>query len=168
MTAERRAEMETREWFCEKIEENKYGMYRAALSILRSPEDAQDAQSEAICAAWEKLDTLRDRDKFKPWIMRILQNECYKLCRERKNTISLLDDIPSPEGERTDLPLWQAVTSLPKDMRLPVVLFYYDGMSIREISAATGLTAAAVKTRSCRARKKLREKLTERSNEDEQ
>jgi RNA polymerase sigma-70 factor (ECF subfamily) len=60
------------------------------------------------------------------------------------------------------------VTSLPKDIRLPVVLFYYDGMSIREISAATGLTAAAVKTRLCRARKKLREKLTERSNEDEQ
>jgi RNA polymerase sigma factor (sigma-70 family) len=88
----------------QKIEENKYGMYRAALSILRSPEDAQDAQSEAICAAWEKLDTLRDRDKFKPWIMRILQNECYKLCRERKNTVSLLDDIPSSEGERTDLP----------------------------------------------------------------
>lgn len=55
--------------------------------------------------------------------MRILQNECYKLCRERKNTVSLLDDIPSSEGERTDLPLWQAVTSLPKDIRLPVVLF---------------------------------------------
>ena len=160
-------EMETREWFCEKIEENKYSMYRAALSILRSPEDAQDAQSEAICAAWEKLGTLRDREKFRPWIMRILQNECYKLCRERKNTVSLSDELPSPEGNRADLPLWQAVTSLPKDMRLPVVLFYYDGMSIREISAATGLTPAAVKTRLCRARKKLREKLTERGAEDE-
>ena len=159
--------METREWFCEKIEENKYSIYRAALSILRSPEDAQDAQSEAICTAWEKLDTLRDREKFRPWIMRILQNECYKLCRERKNTVSLLDDLPSPEEERTELPLWQAVTSLPDNMRLPVVLFYYDGMNIREISASTGITPAAVKTRLCRARKKLRETLTERGDEDE-
>ena len=64
-----------REWFCEMVERNKLGLFRLAKSILRNDEDAGDAVAEAVCSAYANLASLRDSDKFKPWIMRILANE---------------------------------------------------------------------------------------------
>ena len=72
-------------------------------------------------------------------------------------------ELPAPEDDHAQrLTLWQAVLSLNDDLRAPVTLFYYDGLSIREISRVLGISEAAVKTRLSRGRARLRQLLDEK------
>ena len=59
------------------------------------------------------------------------------------------------------LSLWQAVMALNSDLRAVVTLFYYEDLSIREISAVLGISEAAVKTRLSRGRSRLKQLLHE-------
>ena len=154
-----------KETFCARIIGCQEAMFRTARAILRSDEDAEDAVQEAICTAFERRDSLRDAEKFKPWVLRILANKCYDACRRRQSTVDLdaVGEIPAPETDHVQrLSLWQAVLSLSDELRAPVTLCYYDGLSSREISRVLGISEAAVKTRLFRGRARLRELLDEK------
>lgn len=70
--------------FIEEIKQNKNQMYTVALSILKNTEDAEDVVQEALLVAYEKLYTLKDDDKFKSWMMRIVMNKSVdELLREK-------------------------------------------------------------------------------------
>ena len=154
-----------KESFCAQVIGCQETMFRTARAILRNDQDAEDAVQEAICAAFARRDSLRDAEKFKPWMLRILTNKCYDACRRRRNTSDLdaAGEVPAPETDQAErLSLWQAVLSLNDDLRAPVTLFYYDGLSIREISRVLGISEAAVKTRLSRGRARLRQLLDEK------
>ena len=147
------------------VVENQETLFHTAKAILRSDEDAEDAVQEAICTALERRDSLRELEKFRPWLLRILVNKCYDTCRRRRPTVDLedvADYLPAKDQDHTErLTLWQAVMSLSGDLRAAVTLFYYDGLSIREISGVLGISEAAVKTRLSRGRARLRQLLEE-------
>lgn len=151
--------------FSTLVIQNQETLFHTAKAILRSDEDAEDAVQEAICAAFERRESLREADKFRPWLLRILVNKCYDTCRRRRPTVDLedvADYLPAKSQDHTErLTLWQAVMALGGDLRAVVTLFYYDGLSIREISGALGISEAAVKTRLSRGRAKLRQLLEE-------
>ena len=140
-------------------------MFRTAKAILRRDEDAEDAVQEAICAAFAARSGLRDPEKFKPWILRILTNKCYDACRRQRPMVDLeavREYLPAPEPDHVEnLALWQAVMTLGGDLRAAVTLYYYDGLSVREISRVLGISEAAVKTRLSRGRERLRRLLQE-------
>ena len=154
-----------KETFCDQVIRNQDTMFRTAKAILRQDEDAEDAVQEAICAAYAALGSLRDPARFRPWILKILANKCYEFCRRRQATVDLADVqdfLPAPAADPTErLTLWQAVMALSDDLRAVVTLFYYEDLSIREISAVLGISEAAVKTRLSRARAKLKQLLHE-------
>lgn len=155
-----------KETFCAGIVDCQETMFRAAKAILQNDQDAEDAVQEAICTAFARRDSLREAEKFRPWVLRILTNKCYDACRKRRNTVDLeaAGEVPAATGldaaER--LSLWQAVMSLNDDLRATVTLFYYDGMSVREIGGILGISEAAVKTRLRRGRERLRLLLDEK------
>ena len=155
-----------KETFCAGIVDCQETMFRAAKAILQNDQDAEDAVQEAICTAFARRDSLREMDKFRPWVLRILTNKCYDACRKRRNTVDLeaAGEVPAATGLDTAerLSLWQAVMSLSDDLRATVTLFYYDGMSVREISGILGISEAAVKTRLRRGRERLRLLLDEK------
>ena len=155
-----------KETFCAQVVRHQDALFRAAKAILRSDEDAEDAVQEAICTAFARRDSLREMDKFRPWVLRILTNKCYDACRKRRNTVDLeaAGEVPAATGLDTAerLSLWQAVMSLSDDLRATVTLFYYDGMSVREIGGILGISEAAVKTRLRRGRERLRLLLDEK------
>ena len=64
-----------KETFCAQVVRHQDALFRAAKAILRSDEDAEDAVQEAICAAFTNRDSLRDVEKFKSWMLRILTNK---------------------------------------------------------------------------------------------
>ena len=154
------------ETFSALVVENQETLFHTAKAILRSDEDAEDAVQEAICAAFERRGSLREADKFRPWLLRILVNKCYDTCRRRRPTVDLedvADYLPAKTQDHTErLTLWQAVMTLSGDLRAAVTLFYYDGLSIREISGVLGISEAAVKTRLSRGRARLRQLLEEK------
>ena len=151
--------------FCAQVIRHQDALFRAAKAILRSDEDAEDAVQEAICAAFAAREQLRDPERFKAWMLRIVVNQCYELCRKRKPTVDLdqvADYLPAGDQDPTEqLTLWQAVLSLSDDLRAAVTLFYYEGLSVREIAAALNISESAVKTRLSRGREKLRRLLNE-------
>ena len=155
-----------KETFCAGIVDCQETMFRAAKAILQNDQDAEDAVQEAICTAFARRDSLREMDKFRPWVLRILTNKCYDACRKRRNTVDLeaAGEVPAATGLDTAerLSLWQAVMSLSDDLRATVTLFYYDGMSVREIGGIRGISEAAVKTRLRRGRERLRLLLDEK------
>lgn len=154
-----------KETFTRQVIQNQEALFRTARAILRQDQDAEDAVQEAICSAFTHRALLRDQAKFKPWILRIVANQCYEQCRRRRPTVDLADVEGVLPAENTDpterLTLWQAVLSLPEDLRLTVTLFYYDDLSIREISKVLSVSEAAVKTRLSRGRARLRTMLRE-------
>ena len=153
--------MDQADWFAQQVRACEPGMYRLAMSLLCNQEDAADAAQEAICTAYQKLHTLRNRDRFRPWLLRILTNECYTILRQRQRFVES-DAIPEPETpgpEAADPTLWQTVSDLNEQLRSVVVLYYYEGFQVREIASILGISEANVKTRLSRARRRLRDML---------
>ena len=111
-------------------------MYRVSASLLRSPQDRQDAVQECVWKAWRKLPQLRDESLFKAWIMRILVNECKRMHRAHWREVAVEEiEIEQPDGvdnRLRDEVLHSAVMQLPEKLRLAVTLFYIDGFSMRE------------------------------------
>ena len=125
-----------KETFCRLVEEHQSALYRTARSILSNQQDAEDAVQEAVCAAYSHLDRLREPEKFKSWLLRILVNECYDLCRRQRRTVDFdqaAEYLTTPEPDLAEhLTLWDAVLQLPEPMRAAVTLFYYEDCSVAE------------------------------------
>lgn len=155
-------EQHKNEEFCVLISTYRVNMYRLAKSILRHETDAEDAVSEAILRAYTNLPKLKKMESFKPWIMKILVNESYKIIN-RKKKILYLDEMEVPEEVRMHDhgELWQMVAGLEEEFRMVTILFYYEDMSLKNISKILELPLGTVKSRLSRARKKLK-KILER------
>ena len=146
-------------WFCHKIQELKNPMYGLAVGITKNPEDAEDAIQNTLMLAYEHLDELSMLEKFKPWIMRILTNECYRILKKRRyhQNIDETYDIADETQDLTEkMTLWELIQRLPPDYRTAILLFYYEGMSIRQIARAMDISEDNAKKRLSRARAKLK------------
>ncbi len=67
----------------ETLQQHRSYLVRYAILQLRDPHLAEDAVQAALIVAWRELRTLRDTDRFEPWLHRILTNECYAEARRR-------------------------------------------------------------------------------------
>lgn len=140
-------------------------LYATAKTILMNDQDCADAIQETIVKAFSKIQTLRN-DKFaKTWLIRILINECYTFLRKSSRLVSLEEMNEKAEIEadkKTDYSdLYRAVNSLKEELRLPVVLYYIEDFSIKEIAQILEITEGAVQKRLARARGKLKRDLQE-------
>lgn len=140
-------------------------MYSVAFSVLSNESDAADAISESIYRAYKSLDTLNNIYAFKPWLLRIVRNCAVELVRSNKNLLSI-DDVEVEESSSeneivTALTLRKAVEQLKQPYREVVVLYYFEDLSIAQISKITGASVVTAKQQLSRARKMLREMLME-------
>ncbi len=98
-------------------------------------------------------------------MIRILINECYNLVRKSSKFISFedLEDRLEMESEKTKnySELYTAVNSLKDELRLPVILYYIEDFSVKEIAQILEISEGAVQKRLARARGKLRQELQE-------
>lgn len=93
----------------------------------------------------------------KAWLLRVTVNECRSLLRYRlrRSTVSLDDvsDIPSPPADHE---LWQLIMSLPPKYRDVIYLYYYEELSVEEISQIAHTKANTVKSQLKRGRERLK------------
>lgn len=148
--------------FCERISQYRYQFYITAYAILENEADAEDAVCSAILSGYEHLTQLKNPNKFRSWMITITKNEALRLRRKRM-------ELPGDENVERLLPpvqddhndLWDIVQSLKEEFRIVVVLFYYNNLSLREISAVLDIPVGTVKSRLNRGRELLKEVLDE-------
>ena len=155
--------------FCEHIRLCEKAMYSLAFSIVRNDSDAGEIISESIYRAYKNLDTLKNENYFKPWMLRIVHNTAVEMIRKNSKIITSekTPNIPddNPENEITArITIREAVNSLKQPYRTVVVLFYYENLSVSKIAQITSTNMPAVKKQLSRARKMLREILKEDFN----
>ena len=145
-------------WFSKRILEIEDGMYRFAFCILKNDEDVQDAIQESILKAYKNLKTLKDKSKFKSWMFTILKNTCFENLKKRSEYLEITDEIVSNSNDiDLKLTLWDAVQNLSQPYRTTVTLFYYEDMSIKDISKITNTKEDAIKKQLSRGREKIKE-----------
>lgn len=146
-------------WFCENIKNLENSMYILAYSILKNQADAQDAVQESIYNAYKNIQGLKDKRKFKSWIYKIVTNASFEILRSKKTYVDIeKENIASNKVDTdTNLTLWNAVQELEQPYRTTIILFYYEDMSIKEISKITGATTDAIKKQLSRGRNKIKE-----------
>lgn len=142
-------------------------MYRTAWFYLQNQQEAEDAVQDAVLAAYEKFDQLKDKEKFGAWIMQILVNRCRKrmktwFCREE----SIEDISPTQEkalSKETDFATASAVKQvfgeLEEEERFIVALSVLGGYTSEEIAGILDKNHSTVRSRYRRALQKMRRRL---------
>ena len=152
--------MTEKEYFCERIHECEGSMYALAYSILKNEADAADAMQDAILKAYSNLAQLKDRDKFRSWILSIVHNTAIAYIRRRKDTVDIeeREDLASPEptmDPAARMTVREAVEKLKLPYRTVILLFYYEEYSVRQIAEVMRASEIAVKQQLSRGRKML-------------
>jgi len=139
-------------------------VYRLALSVTRSPHDAEDM----VQTVFLRLLAARpgpEPGKERAWLTQVTLNASRDLLRARKRQgwSPLEEDIPAVPRE--SLGLYDAVMDLPEKYRTAIHLHYYEGYTCREIARFLHITPSAVSMRLHRAREMLRNALKEEDYE---
>lgn len=149
----------TRQQLGELILSSERQLYVTARSILKNDVDCEDVVQETIVKAFAKVNDLKKDEYGKTWLIRILINECYAFLRRRKKWVQIeecAEEVLAVKWEYKSYgELYNSVQKLPDDLRLPLVLYYVEELSCREIAAIMDITEGAVQKRLARARKKL-------------
>jgi RNA polymerase sigma-70 factor (ECF subfamily) len=142
-------------------------LYRYAYHLSGSAADAEDLTQETYCTAQAKLFQLRDTGSARAWLCSILRN--HYLHGRRTNAAALfesLENVPDaveavsePEAALDAERVRQALSELPEAFRTPVVMFYFDEFSYRQIAEQMGVPLGTVMSRLARAKAYLRSRL---------
>ena len=138
------------------ISEHENRLYRAALSLLGDPQEAEDAVQDAFVRYLEKAP--EELDNPGAWLMRVLVNGCKSRLRLAWRRVGPLPDtLPAPGPEEQEE--LEELFSLPPEDRAVIHLHYYEGYSTGEIAQMLGQRPGTVRSRLSRAREKLRKLL---------
>lgn len=160
-------------------------VYRLALRITGSNEDAEEAAQDALWTAARKIQTFKGESAFGSWLYRIAANAAYQKLRARRAKaaeVALDDVLPALDQDgrhfepmddwsnRVDehtlqgelrRVLTDAIDALPPDYRTALVMHDVEGLSNPDIADALGVSLPAVKSRVHRSRLFVRKRLAE-------
>jgi RNA polymerase sigma-70 factor (ECF subfamily) len=170
--------------FHDLIRPYERGFFLQAFSILRNQDDAEESVQQAMMKIFSSLGQLTERDKFKQWAMRVIENEARMYRRKRRQHLyESIDqvsteasdekpfcprqfadwrDLPSDAVEKSEVreAVGKALAELPDIYCEVFVLRDMQHLDVAETVEVLGIGESAVKTRLHRARLMLRESLT--------
>ena len=143
--------------------------FRVAYSVLRHRQDAEDVAQETIVQAYRHFATLRDRGRFRAWLVRIAwRTALNRRRRDDRRAVRELAAVGPPPGPTVEdlllsrefqAHLWREIDGLPDRLRRVVTLAGLQGHELREVAELLELPEGTVKSRLHQARKILTEKL---------
>ena len=157
------------EAFGELIRRHQDFVYGAALRVVRNPVLAQDVAQDAFVRAYKALPDFRGQAAVRSWLYRIATNLALNAVQRRKEyPADALPETPTASGPERDTVRGQmaadlraAIEELPDDLRVPLVMREYGGMSYQEIANDIDIPLNTVRTRILRARRSLRDAMEE-------
>lgn len=143
--------------------------FRVAYGVLRQREDSEDVAQEAFAQAYRSFRQLRDRERFRAWLVRTTwrlainrqRSDRRRLFRETAHADTSLEPTTAQTliaRERSDQ-LWSAIDSLPDKLRLVIVLAGIEGHDLREVARLLNVPEGTVKSRLFLGRRRLKELL---------
>jgi RNA polymerase sigma-70 factor (ECF subfamily) len=155
--------------FEERLRESSTLAFRVAYGVLRHRQDAEDVAQEAFATAYRKFRQLRDRDRFRAWLVRLTwrlaidrwRAERRRAAREQKVGSAAPPPTMEQDAEARERAtrLWRAIDGLPEKLRVVVVLSAIEEHDIREVARLLAVPEGTVKSRLFVARKRLAESL---------
>ena len=163
----------------EKLYEEYYDrLYFFVLKNVGNKEAAEDITQDTFIKSLEKIHTLKQPENFVTWLHTIAYRRCTDLFRSRRRDVyfdtdeeledaleshSLNEPVMVPEDYATNKDISRQlktmIDSLKPDMKSALILYYYNDMSLTDISKTMGISETNVKQKLFRARRKLREKI---------
>jgi RNA polymerase sigma-70 factor (ECF subfamily) len=152
------------------VERHRPQAVRLAARLLDDGAEAEDAAQEASLAAFHNLARLRQPERFAAWWFATVLNLARMRLRTRRPSVALesagyeghagAESPATPEtlAEARELTarVADAISELPAAQRAAVRGFYWDGLSLAELSAQAGVPVGTIKARLSRARDRLR------------
>jgi len=167
--------------FWQQWTQSKDQLYQCCLKLMNSnPTEAEDALSQAMLKAWEKVQKYAGKiDNLKAWLFKLTRNLCIDIIRARSRgavgveNIEWVGDteemgigstVASPESclerQEKSTEIQQAIANLPETLRDTFILHFYYELTHTEIAQRQGISYDNVCRRIHRARKQLKEKLS--------
>jgi RNA polymerase sigma-70 factor (ECF subfamily) len=163
------AQADLRQEFEERLAQCGPLAYRVARGVLRNSADAEEVAQEALLRAYRRFERLRDRTRFRAWLVRIAFRLAIDRARssKRREVREALWSQPAPRPSTEDLAAGSefqahldcAMEELPDKHRFVLLLAAMQGHSLEEVAEMLGLPVGTVKSRLFFARKRLAEKL---------
>lgn len=138
-------------------------VYRIALQNMRNKADAEDLTQDVYMKILQKMPSFDDVKSQRAWIIRVCINACkdrWRYMRIRR-TIEIIEPYEISDEDPPDYGLIYEVMKLPHKYRNVIYLFYYEDMSVNEISQIMNKKEATILTQLHRARKLLKGQLEE-------
>lgn len=157
--------------FEELYRASRQSVYFICSKMLRSESDINDAMQETYFTAYQKLSALDDGANFLRWVNGIAANKCREIFRRRQDDsleekieegIEFSDEEFIPDAYVTDQDRRKIImqiieTSLSDVQRQTVILYYYNELTVAQISGEMECPEGTVKYRLCTAREKIKE-----------
>ncbi len=149
-------------------------LYRYAFRLAGCEAEAEDLTQQTFLVAHERLWQVREPEKVRAWLYRVLRS-CYLHRQRRRRPVAAadlefdVDTIPQDEdsldfdSER----LQAALNELPDEFKIVILLFYFDECSYKEIAAELNIPLGTVMSRLARAKGHLRTRLLQAEAADE-
>lgn len=153
------------------IEENKFKMYKTAKAILKNEDDVCDAIQEALIRAYKNIGKLQSNEFFTTWLIRILINKCYDIARIRQTEngrvmdMEMIENVECYDTYEEESLIKKVLNKIENDLKSITIMYYYDDLSIKDISEILKIPEGTVKSRLSRAREKIYEILKKEEGE---
>ena len=151
--------------FEERLRESSSLAFRVAYGVLRHRQDAEDVAQDAFAKAYRHYKELRERDRFRAWLVRMTwrlaidrwRSDRRRAAREQAIAATVADSTTEQDVMSRDRAgqLWRAIDALPEKLRIAIVLSAIEGHDVRTVAVLLGLPEGTVKSRLFLARKGL-------------
>ena len=154
------------------VKTHRSTVYVVVISYIKNPADAEDLTQRIFIRAYERLATLRQLDRFLPWIQQIAHNICKDWLRQRNDSTTSFEAMnhadfvkaaPTPEEialkREIETVVREAIGALQETDRKLVEGRYIEGASYDELRVESGLSYAAIANRLKRAKQQMRRRI---------
>jgi len=154
-------------------------LWRLGMSVFHNESEAEDAVQDVFLSLWQNRERWKNAEqagaKFSTWIYRVMLNRCIDIKRKRKPQVGseVIDDFICDTAQNAEsllaetqksVALLSHLMGLPEKQRMALVLFYYEELSVRDISDKLNTTEQAVRSLLKRGRNSLRERFENESD----
>ena len=133
-------------------------MVAVAYAVLSDHQLAEDAAQESFARALVNLRSLKNKNRFAPWLAAICRNVAKDMVAARARRINaegLSQAARNNNDNENNHSIRRAIEQLPAPAKELIVMRYYNSLSYEQISSVLGISRATINGRIARSKRKM-------------